>query len=336
MSIYGRQRTIGTVWYSKILHKGRWYYRTLGPISRREARARDREFKVQLHRGEWSPEGRATAPTLDEAAQPFLDWYAIDRRRSSVNRRARSLTDHLLPCLGHVRVDACTPSLVDDYCVLRRREGASHRSINLELATLKLLLAYAGFPMKVRWLQEEEKDIPTLSPTQEALLLKAAPPRMVPLLRFALHTGLRKSELLTLTWAQVDWQAREGLITTVRSKNRRARRVPLNETALNVLRELNRCATTTDSVFRYKSIYRNMEVIQQRSGLKGVSMHTLRHAFASRLLQSGADINTVRELLGHQDVRMTQRYLHGSTMVRRAAVLLLDGHQSANSRASTP
>ncbi len=65
-----------------------------------------------------------------------------------------------------------------------------------------------------------------LSEAEEAQVLLAAPPRLQPLITVALQTGLRKMELVTLTWPQVDWERQEVVVISGRAKNRRMRRVP--------------------------------------------------------------------------------------------------------------
>jgi integrase len=63
----------------------------------------------------------------------------------------------------------------------------------------------------------------------------------------------------------------------------------------------------------------------EKSGISGVTWHTLRHTFASRLVNSGVDIVTVKELLGHSSISVTMRYAHTNIESKRAAVEKLDG-----------
>jgi integrase len=62
----------------------------------------------------------------------------------------------------------------------------------------------------------------------------------------------------------------------------------------------------------------------KKSGILNFRFHDLRHTFASQLVMSGVDINTVRELLGHKDIRMTIRYSHLSQDYKRHAVGILE------------
>ena len=70
----------------------------------------------------------------------------------------------------------------------------------------------------------------------------------------------------------------------------------------------------------------------KRSGLKDVTFHTLRHTFASHLVMSGADLVTVKELMGHSDIKMTMRYAHLSKEFAKEEIKLLDGLTSGKKK----
>ena len=80
-----------------------------------------------------------------------------------------------------------------------------------------------------------------------------------------------------------------------------------------------------------KSLRTAFENSCKRAYLKGVSFHTLRHTFATRLVLSGVDIATVSKLLGHSTIHMTMRYSHPTPEALKSAVSVLDGQKSGNS-----
>lgn len=348
MSVWARRRKDGTrVFNSKIKSHGQWYRAKIGPesaITKSDAQAWDRQRKVEIEQEWYQRQPQAPAQRLHEFAPRFQAWYAVDHRQSSVRRYQTRWQHHLLPHLGKVRLNACTPVILDQYRSTRHAEGASARTINGELSTLSLALKKAvewellrpSQRPKISWLREEEKDVHILSDANERLLLMAATPRMRPLLRFALHTGLRRQELVTLTWAQIDGERQEVVIPAAIAKNRHARTIPLNETALAVLRELSPLKGEGDRVFGYRAVGANMQQAVAKAKLRGVSLHTLRHTWATRLLEAGVDIETVRQLLGHQSLRHTQRYLHISTAHARQAVRLLDRSSQQPSVSDAP
>jgi integrase len=154
-----------------------------------------------------------------------------------------------------------------------------------------------------------------------------------PLVLLAMNTGLRRGELLGLTWQDVDLE--EGLLTVQASKakNSKRRHIPLSDEAFWVLQELQKAARGT-YVFHDKgkplaSVTTSWEAILERAGIADFRFHDLRHHFASRLVQAGADLNTVRELLGHGDLKMTLRYAHLAPHNRRKAIDLLNKPREA-------
>ena len=148
-----------------------------------------------------------------------------------------------------------------------------------------------------------------------------------PIVLLALNTGLRRSELFHLRWKDVDLTANWLCVDGATAKNGQTRRVPLNAEALATLQAWQRQTSDAEPrVFpgvggqRLKRVDRAWRGLRKRAGLQGFRFHDLRHHFASRLVQSGIDLNTVRELLGHADITMVLRYAHLSPDRLAAAV----------------
>ncbi len=155
-----------------------------------------------------------------------------------------------------------------------------------------------------------------------------------PLVLLALHTGLRRGELFGLEWRDVDLVGRLLTVRGEGAKSGHTRYVDLNATAVQALRLwqtdraalLSRDAVGSALVFpspsgqRMDNVQSAWESVLKAAAVTSFRFHDLRHTFASRLVQAGVDLNTVRELLGHADLKMTLRYAHLSPGHRRAAV----------------
>lgn len=139
---------------------------------------------------------------------------------------------------------------------------------------------------------------------------------LTPMVLLALNTGMRRGELLGLEWNSVNLQAKLLTVTAANAKSRRARHLPLNAEALDVLSRWHAQGSGAGLVFPSPAGYRmgninsSWEALCTSAALADFRFHDLRHSFASRLVMAGVDLNTVRELLGHSDIRMTLRYAH--------------------------
>ena len=145
-------------------------------------------------------------------------------------------------------------------------------------------------------------------------------------LDIALHTGMRKGEQFNLTWDQVDFANR--MIHLDETKNGSGRYVRLNTVALAAMAELmrrrDRLGGPKDApVFSIKDPSRWFDAALERVGIEGVTWHTLRHTFASRLVMRGVNLRTVQLLMGHKCISMTARYAHLAAHHKRAAVELI-------------
>lgn len=146
---------------------------------------------------------------------------------------------------------------------------------------------------------------------------RSAPPRkggfgdhVTPVILLAMNTGLRRGELLKLSWSDVDLNAGSLTVRAANAKSGRARFVPLNSEARWVLAEWKAQTIPGDRVFPVKDIKTAWGNAVRQAGIRNLRFHDLRHHFASRLVMNAVDLNTVRELLGHADLKMTLRYAH--------------------------
>jgi integrase len=154
-----------------------------------------------------------------------------------------------------------------------------------------------------------------------------------PVVLLALNTGLRRGDLLNLKWSNVDLQRRQ--MTLIISKSSHARRkagkrvdpvtLPLSSEAVDVLTRWQK-QSTGELVFAGSTgkaltdIKKSFEALVKRAGIESFRFHDLRHTFASRLVMAGVDLNTVRELMTHSDIKMTLVYAHLSPDHKAAAL----------------
>jgi integrase len=144
-------------------------------------------------------------------------------------------------------------------------------------------------------------------------------------LKWCLYTACRKGEALHLRWADINRDNSTWTIQAANAKSKRRRVVPLNSGALAILDELSP-SSTSEWVFensrrpgeRLKSVEKIWSRVRESANLPpDIVIHSLRHMGASMALASGADLATVRDLLGHADISTTEKYLHASGQTLR-------------------
>ena len=149
-------------------------------------------------------------------------------------------------------------------------------------------------------------------------------PAHLPELTIALHTGMRPSEQYGLKWDRVDLLRR--LISIPKSKNGKARHIPLNTEAAAAFIELMKRRNPDGWVFvntdgeRLCGYKHWFDPAVDAAGIREFTWYCLRHTFASRLVMAGVDLRTVAELMGHKTIQMTMRYAHLAPEHNLAAV----------------
>ena len=241
---------------------------------------------------------------------------------------------------GESNLLSISSKMISRYKVFRRAEGAKPGTINRELSMLS-----KAFNLAVReweWL----KDNPTsrvpkekennerdrwLTKDEEKKILDNSPEWLREIVVFALNTGLRQDELLSLEWSRSNPFRKTILIQN--TKNDKPKTLPLNKTALDVLNQRSKVKSfKNDLVFfnrNGKKIYANnlrksFYSALRKVGIEDFRFHDLRHTFATRLAQAGVDLYKISKLLGHKDIKMTQRYAHHCPESLRDGVEMLE------------
>ena len=156
-----------------------------------------------------------------------------------------------------------------------------------------------------------------------ALRSKQTPDYLCIIVIVAMNTGLRRGELLNLNWSSVDLRKRILTVTAKTAKSSKVRHVPLNKKAAVALRLWRIKTGGQGAVFGLTDIKKSFASLLKLAEIQNFRFHDLRHHFASKLVMAGIDLNTVRELLGHVDIRMTLRYSHLAPEHKAAAVEVL-------------
>jgi integrase len=180
---------------------------------------------------------------------------------------------------------------------------------------------------KVKPLKGENKRLRYLTDEESERLIGNCELYLRPIVITALNTGMRKSEIFGLTWDRVD--LRNRVILLDKTKNGERREIPINEMLYDTLSNLPRniggyVFANPKTGKRYDNLKRSWHTALRKSHILDFHFHDLRHTFASWLVMKGADIATVRDLMGHKDIKMTLRYSHLSHAHIKKAVSLLD------------
>jgi len=284
---------------------------------------------------------RTAANTLEKLQRHFRTWYPEPLTTITVERieswKARRLREGRSP--STVLRDLFTLS-----SVLRRAVKAGELTENPVRRVDRPRIDRRG---KVRFLDDDEESRLRIALLERDEIMRnqraAANERrqqrgeslLPPLTRFGDHltpavllsinTGLRRGEVLKLRWRSVDFNRRLLTVEGLDAKSRQTRHVPLNDEAMSALHDWQDQSGNRARVFEMTTGFRTAwQKLLKRAGITQFRWHDMRHHFASRLVQRGVPLNTVRDLLGHSTVQMSLRYAHLAPDQRREAVAKLN------------
>ncbi len=297
-----------------------------------------RQRKTELRAGaKLAPNLRTKGVTFGVLAAEALKWSAEFHPKDirTVTGRMAKLTG----AFGPMAASELTPQMIDTWLTEYRtkggkalapatknrfralislvyRQGMRHGKVKVNPA--RLVAARAENNARVRYLlPDEEKALRKAMEDGRACYL--------PALDVSLNTGMRLSEQFSLTWEAIDFERRE--IVLEETKNGSSRRIPINSVCEAALRSLvTEGQKPTDRVFSSRhgkainTPRKWFEASLADAKIEGVTWHTLRHTFCSRLAMAGIDIRMIAELAGHKTLAMAMRYSHLAPSSKLSAI----------------
>jgi integrase len=280
-------------------------------------------------------EARQTPKLRDFIEKTYLPFIRSYKR--SWETDVSLLNNHVLPAFGARYMDLVTKHDVQTF-LFKKRETHKPATVNRILIVLRFVYnqamkwetpgVHANPAMGARLFQENNKKERYLSVDEAQRLYDAVCQSENPLLKFIIPlltlTGARKREALDARWRDFDLTRR--IWTVPITKSGQARHVPLSDGAIAILQQIPR-QPLCDFVFPnpqtakpYGSIFNAWNTARIRAGISDVRMHDLRHSFASLLVNQGRTLYEVQKILGHSQIKTTQRYAHlaNATLVEAA------------------
>ncbi|MFA6473204.1 MAG: site-specific integrase [Candidatus Latescibacterota bacterium] len=282
--------------------------------------------------------------TIEQFKPTFLELHG-KRLSKSMEVSYNTSFKHLLPVFGQIKLDCISNVMVRTYIADRKNEGASDSTVNKELACLKSACSRAfeweyikHNPLKgVRLLKEEPGRERYLTPEEANRLIEVSPTYLREIIIFALGTGMRFSEIMDLTWADVSLneKQRSGNITVIGKGNKR-RNIPINKTVFDLL--VRKCHEKRSKLVfpspknggRITNVKRSFATALEDAELEDFRFHDLRHTAASWMMQGGADLYGVQKILGHSSISTTQRYAHLSPRFLDGQIEVIDSFFSCD------
>lgn len=294
----------------------------------------------EIAEGKWFERLPGEEKTFAEMMEKYLREHSAVNKAPKSSIRDRSLADHLTDSFGSLTLVEITPNLIAAYKTKRREEGAAPKTINNEL----ILMGHA-FNIAIReWEWVKESPVCKISKEkvnnsverwlifeEEKKLISVSPKWLQEIILFALETGLRQGEILDLQWPRVDLFRKT--ITILEQKNKAKDTLPLNRTAMEILKARSKVRPINSNyVFlnqnggriNARNLIRSFQAAVKKSGIAPCRFHDLRHAFATRLVQAGADIYSVQKLGRWKNISMVMRYAHHYPESLRSGVEVLD------------
>jgi integrase len=303
-------------------HKQR-YRRTICG-TRQAADQAIRHLKEKADRERYGMPGPRKRIKFKDYADIYIENYPNERSLHHIELHGKRLKAHF----GDKFLDEISPGSIEDY-QRKRKKVVAPITVNRELATLKAIFNKAiksedyqidRNPVnKVKFFPERNDRKRILTDEERLRLIRAAEASeskwLYLFITICLNTGMRKMEVLSLKWENVNFSKRYIEVTPDRDKSGRGRKIPLNDVIIDELKKIEK---VNEYVFynpKTGTFIRNIKTafwhICEKAKLTNFRVHDLRHTAASWLVNDcGIDVVTASKILGHSDLKITLKYIH--------------------------
>ena len=312
MSLY--KRGDSPHWWVKISHSGRTLQHSTGTADKAKAR----EYHDRLKASLWEEERLGVKPSRSWK-EAVVRWLAETSEKVTHQEDVRKLR-WLDEFLGDLMLNEITLDVLDRIKA-EKLKTASKPSVNRYLAVIRAILRRARDEWewidrmpKVKLFKEGPGRERSITKEQVATLLGELPAHQRDVVLFALATGLRQSNVIGLEWSHVNLDKGHAWVGAAQSKNRKPISVPLNATALAVLRR--QLGKHPERVFTFRGrplAWGNTLAWRKalkRAGIENFRWHDLRHTWASWHRQAGTPTHELQRLGGWRSSVMVERYAH--------------------------
>jgi integrase len=333
MGVYQR----GLVWWISFSHEGMQYRRSTTAPNRKTAEKIYYKVRTDFAEGKFFEVEEGSRRTFEELAQKYEDQVGPELKSW---KSSQSYFKQLKTFFGPHLLTKIKAPLIDEFKQLRKAKGIKPATINRQLNIFKRMLNLA----KKRWMwikdvpmiemepKADKKRLRFLSFEEYHNLLLACEAWVSEIVIVAAWTGLRQGNILNLRRSQVNLFARTITIESEETKNDERLVIPVSKPALEVLKEKMKVVNLNSPYifvnknrpFYKMELQRGFKKALKTTGIEDFRFHDLRHCFATWNREAGVDINTLADLLGHKDTRMTRRYAHVTQGRLSKAVELLE------------
>ena len=347
MSVYKR----GDVWWYKFRFAGQVVRESSKSESKTVAKDAERSRRRELEESYNQIKRRTLPPTFERAG---LDW--LEAEKPHLAERTYEIYEvayrcHLKPVLGSLLLCDIDASEIAAYQAKRKAQKASARTLNKELQVLRQILKrhkmWANLQGDVKFEQEHDEIGKALSHEEEKRLLSACAsnPLLSAVVTIALNTTLRKKEIRTLRWSQIDFEKRVLTVGKTKTVGGGGRVIPLNSPVFEALVRwaghlveskaddyifpacevagIERKNPNTDRIDPSKPITSwrsSWRAALTRAGLR-LRFHDLRHTAITNLSESPeVSDQTIMSIAGHLSRRMLEHYSHIRLQAKRRAL----------------
>lgn len=325
MSLFKR----GSVWWSYFYSDGIRHQYSTGTSNRRQAESIEAKLREEVNNRRFQIVQADPDLKFGELAARFI-------ASGSVRPHHLYHLKFLLPFFSEAPVLRVTKSLTEEF---RRQRQAGKcikdATVNRDLSVLRHILYWAvdeqlltANPLaRLKMARERRTRRQVLSVAEEQLLLEAAKDHLRAMIITALDTGMRRGEITSQRWEDIDFSRRLLYVTRSKTPEGEAREIPLTERLLELLLQ-NRKAEGVIIGFRgqpVRIVKRTWKTALKNAGIRHVRFHDLRHTFNTRLMEAGVLQEIRMALMGHSaGSKVHATYTHIELPAKREAIRKLE------------